>query len=324
MTNEPIQKYARYVVFAILAIIALYFSTQVLLLSSLPTDPRRAPDVHLRNPQNVQFIAVGHTGDTLESRMQFLQSIQSTCENRGCDFLFLLGDLLPPHGMSGNRDPKMDKWVRDVFRPLGKPIYAILGTNDYGSPFDRQVGVREVRWATRTKGFEMPSSNYFFRGGAASFWAFDTSELIWGHTGPQTAWLTESLGKSSTSLRIGFGHHGMPKLSGSHTQLTPEEASSLGPFHTNHICGAFDLFISTDSDHLSWTNHCGTSWIYSGSNHATQASNAPKESSLFASPGPGYIWVDASENQIDVELYDKYGKLLFSGTRNLDGSMGIE
>ena len=248
--DEAVRKYGKWIVLAILAIIALYFTTQVFLLASLPTDPRRAPDLP-PEVETASFVVLPGDETNLETRKELVGAAKRICDERGCDFAVLLGSHILPNGMSRDDDPKMDEWVGTAYDSLSMPKYMVLGDNDYGVEFDRRIGIREVRWATRNRGFEMPSSTYFFRNPNTGFWMFDTSEECSGTGTMQTDWLARSIASHpNVHTRIAFGHEG----------YDPTRTPCLNPFFTDHVCEVFDVYLSVGTE-SSVREECGTKWV---------------------------------------------------------------
>ena len=199
--------------------------------------------------------------------------------------------------------------VRDTYRPFNVPVYMVLGDKDCGVPHDPRVGIREFRWATGTKGFEMPSSTYFFGGGPVGFWSVDTNELLAGTGNYQTEWISKSIPATNTVWRVAFGHHGQ------------SDTTTLKAFFDDNICGVFDLYLSADDGKLQWFESCGTGWLTSGGGKDVNP-QTQHTSSLFSEADEGYVWLQATEEQIEVAFYDGYGKLLFQQARNKEGPMG--
>lgn len=293
--DEPIKKYAKWIVVAILTIIALYFSTQVFLLASLPTDPRRAPDLPPEVGE-VQFIVLPGDEAQIQTRREVVAAAKRICSERSCDFAVLLGSHVLPGGMSDDDDPKMDEWVGNVYDTLQMPKYMLLGDGDYGGSFDRRVGIREVRWATRSRGFEMPSSTYFFRSPKNGFWMFDTNEQCHGAGSMQTDWLASSLAKHpNVDTRIAFGHDG----------YQPAQTACLNPFFNDHICGVFDTYISMGSK-TTTRDECGTRWLELGA-----FSSSSQQTDIESKGNSGaFLWVEVTKSNFSVAFYDKYGTLM--------------
>jgi hypothetical protein len=156
----------------------------------------------------------------------------------------------------------------------------LLGDRDYGVNFDRAIGIREVRWATRSKGFEMPSSTYFFGANPAGFWVFDTPEQLAGLREYQTKWLTQTLSLTQATWRIGFGHHGL---------VAANPSDPMTPFFSGHICDAFDLFVSANDGGSGWVEHCGTGFL--ATSLQPSSSPRPHDAPNFVSQTGGYVWV---------------------------------
>lgn len=327
MNPETLKKPITAAVVAIICFVAFYYVTQTLLISGFPTDPRRAPDVQTRAERVVQFAVLGDTGKATAAQKKIAASLAEQCKVRGCDFLLLLGDNLYPSGMDDDRDPRMDALVKDPYSTVGVPVYMVLGNHDYGSTLDRLRGIREVRWATRTKGFEMPSSTYFFGAGPVAFWAFDTTEIFWDKADYQEAWLRESLPTVRAAWRFGFGHHPY-RSNGPHGNAGTYEGlpaipyasgKSLQNFFETQICGTFDIFFSGHDHSRQWIEHCNTGWVISGAGATATGIKDRGNQALFEKGTEGFVWVEATEKQITIAFYDAAGNLEFEGMRTKDG-----
>ena len=291
--DEAVRKYGKWIVAAIFGIIALYFSTQVFLLASLPTDPRRAPDLP-PEVETASFVVLPGDERVLESRQALAKAAEKICDARGCDFAVLLGSHILPKGMSRDDDPKMNEWVGSVYQSLDMPKYMILGDDDYGEAFDRRIGIREVRWATRVRGFEMPSSTYFFRSPNIGFWMFDTSEQCSGSGNMQTDWLTRSIASHpNVHTRIAFGHDG----------YHPTANTCLNPFFSDHVCGVFDLYLSVGTE-TAVRDECGTKWVDISPIMETDSAAGRQH------PTGTFAWVNATKTDLSVVFFDKYGTLV--------------
>ena len=77
--DEAVRKYGKWIVAAIFGIIALYFSTQVFLLASLPTDPRRAPDLP-PEVETASFVVLPGDERVLESRQALAKAAEKICD----------------------------------------------------------------------------------------------------------------------------------------------------------------------------------------------------------------------------------------------------
>ena len=283
-----------------------------------------APSPLTASATEVRFVALGDTGKPNQGAERVAEAIRTTCRSRGCDFGLLLGDNVYPDGMESPQEPRMDALLRDRYGPVGIPWYLVLGNHDWQGWLEPEPASWQLDWAARTPGFELPSTAYTFSiGDLATFIALDTTRVFWN--GPEThqPWLDATLGWSTSTWRIGFGHHPVrsngrhgnagayeglpwvPYLAGGHLQTLADEV----------ICPSVDLWISGHDHNLQWIDHCGTTFIVSGAGATVTDEVDRGNTPTFSAYTLGFSWISISETEIQIAFIDADGETLFEGTR---------
>ena len=207
----------------------------------------------------------------------------------------------------------------------------VLGNHDYGRGLDRRVAHRQVAWAGRTQGFEMPSSTYAFRAGRVDLFAIDTNDVFWKGSEPHRTWLREGIQASDAPWKVAFGHHTF-RSEAAHGNAGDYESirgipwadgASLQELFEEELCGQVDLYLAGHDHNLQWIEHCGLTLLVTGAG-AKARPLAPRGNTLLYGLGDeGFVWVELAPGRLTAAFYDEQGALGFEAWRDDDGRVWI-
>ncbi len=158
------------------------------------------------------FLALGDTGSGNATVRNVGRAMAEVLEQRGAEFVLLLGDNFYPEGVSGPDDPLWESHFMEPFpaERLPIPFYAVLGNHDHrGDRPDAQVAWRgDPRW-------RMPRRFYDFQRELAGVpWVhvflLDTTPFHHGdkaEIAEQVGWLEAVLPASEARWKLVVTHH---------------------------------------------------------------------------------------------------------------------
>jgi predicted phosphodiesterase len=162
----------------------------------------------------VRFVAIGDTGQGNKKADKVGKTIARVCEERGCDFVIHLGDIVYPNGVESGSDSdwkkKFEKPFADV---IGVPWYFIMGNHDYGderpkNPKPADAGPY-LSYAKKHPGkFNFPAQSYSFHKGPVDFFAIDSTLLQSDvYRASVIATMKPKIDASEAPWRIAFAHN---------------------------------------------------------------------------------------------------------------------
>jgi tartrate-resistant acid phosphatase type 5 len=276
----------------------------------------QAPSPVPAGAERLRFVALGDAGRGTEGQARVARAVARTCQERGCDFVALLGDNLYPRGMESADDPRADELIAGPYRDAGAPLYLVLGNHDYAHGRDRQRAAWQVAWAGRTAGVELPAHAWWARMGPALVVGLDTNAAFQFGAGFQREWLREMLEASDAPFRVVLGHHpfrsegrhgnagayegwsGVPILSGAGLQGLFEDT----------LCGRADLYLSGHDHNRQLLERCGVDLVVSGAGGSTTPLEERGNERRFAEPTLGLVWVGLSATSGEVVFLDADGQ----------------
>jgi tartrate-resistant acid phosphatase type 5 len=225
--------------------------------------------------------------------------VAAACARLGCDLVLLLGDNLYPTGMDTPADPRMDGWIRDVYAPLGLPVYLVLGNHDYGTGRDLQRAEWQVAWARGRPGFHLPARAWVSDIGPARFIGLDTNAAFqFGDLG-QGAFLEEQLSTSAALWNVVFGHHPL-RSDGPHGNAGAYDGAPWVPLVAGEsvrqllepaVCARADLYLSGHDHSRQLIDYCGAHLVVSGAGASTTPLGDHGNQRRFGSEAPGAVWI---------------------------------
>ncbi|OGG94764.1 MAG: hypothetical protein A2527_06085 [Candidatus Lambdaproteobacteria bacterium RIFOXYD2_FULL_50_16] len=251
--------------------------------------------------QEIRFVAIGDAGTGESAQLQVAQAMAQTCQAKGCDFVLLLGDNHYPRGVTSVNDPQFQNQFEIPYKDLDLPFLVVLGNHDIkGSPeAQKYYSLISNKW-------KMPDFNYHFKAGPVEFYGLNSNCSL-------AAWsrLYDWLGQAGEPWQVVFQHHNFYS-SGAHGNAS----WPLRAFFEARFGNQVDLVISGHEhqlEHLKNPNS-QTDYLISGGGGQTYGGSVPakpKENSLFLSTQPGFMWVQAQKDLLEVEFFDLYGAPLY-------------
>jgi hypothetical protein len=269
----------------------------------------------LADPTVVRLAALGDTGRGDPNQRRVAKGVVRACQERGCDAIALLGDLLYPNGMESDDDPRAADWIAAPYAPVGVPLLLVLGNHDYGRGRDRESARRLLRWARSHPGIVLPAEAWDVRVGAVHLFGLDTNTAFQFGDAPQRTWLTRGLDESDAPWKVVLGHH--PYLSnGDHGNAGSYEGWSGVPIMSGAgllrlfegaLCGRADLYLAGHDHNRQLLEACGVDLVVSGGGSATtplvDRGNQPR----FASAEPGFAWLELGADTGRIVFMDADG-----------------
>ncbi|MEZ4240125.1 MAG: metallophosphoesterase [Myxococcota bacterium] len=260
-----------------------------------------APAPALASPDRVRFVALGDAGKGNKGQARVAAGVAKACAERGCDLVVLLGDNLYPRGMEADDDPHADERIAQMYAPVGAPVYLVLGNHDYAHGRSRAAAARQIAWAGRTPGVELPANAWVGDFGPARVVGLDTNAVFQFGEDFQARWLREQLDASDAPWKVVLGHHPF-RSDGPHgnagrydgTRWVPwVSGSALRTLFDGSLCGA-DLYLAGHDHTRQLLEACGTDLVVSGTGaSATEIvdnGNHPR----FAEATLGAAWFELS------------------------------
>jgi 3',5'-cyclic AMP phosphodiesterase CpdA len=264
-----------------------------------------------------RLVAIGDSGEPSDEQAAVATSAAAVCRARGCDALLLLGDDVYPRGITAAEASRADAVIRDVYAPLGVPVYLALGNHDYGHGRDASRAEALVAWAGRTPGFELPTRAYSFTAGPDRVVVLDTAWSFYGGAEPQLGWAERALAQPSR-WRVLVGHHPL-RSDGPHGNAGEYEGLGAVPIAGGEsvralleplVCGRADLYLSGHDHSLQVLDACGAALVVSGGGSKATTlvdrGNRPR----FAAARTGLAWLELGDHGGIVAIYASDGSLL--------------
>lgn len=266
----------------------------------------------IKTSERVRYIAIGDTGTNDEIQHAIAKSIKKVCDQKGCDFVLLLGDNFYENGVLSVDDPLFNDMFLDPYELVDVPFFAVLGNHDV-----RGNTAAQAYFTLKATNWNMPNYSYNFTWGPASFFALNTNcfFLQWSD-------LLQKLEKSNSKWNIVFGHHTLYS-SGAHG-----DPAGIVQTAWNQYVGSFiDFYYSGHDHHLEHLTVKGekTEYLVSGAGGKNYSYNqddsfkkASNGESQFVYKHNGFVWTDITQDQIEVSYFDIDGKKIYSFIKTKD------
>lgn len=282
--------------------------------SEPPVDARIAPPPPLADPDRIRLLALGDVGRGTETQRQVARGAAAACAERGCDAVLLLGDNLYPSGMESPDDPRADAWLRDLYEPIGAPVYLVLGNHDYARGRDVERAGWLVAWAARTDGFELPGPVWTTRAGPLRLIGLDTNRALQFGEAAQAAWLDEQL-DDDARWTVVLGHHPL-RSDGPHGNAGSYEGTRWLPWASGRsverllsvLCGRADLYLAGHDHSRQLLEHCGVPLVVSGAGGSATGIVDRGNQPRFAQGSPGGAWLELGPEEGRVVFLDADGR----------------
>jgi tartrate-resistant acid phosphatase type 5 len=279
--------------------------------------PAIAPPPAVSDPVNVRFVAIGDAGRGSATQRKVADALALTCEQRGCDFVVVLGDNLYGPALSGPEDDRMDAVFTQIYSHIPLPFYMVMGNHDQHT---RSAAELQLAWAARNPQVQMPSRYYSFRAGHAALYALDTNRAFFHGGADQRAWL-DQIHDPTARWSVVLGHHTW-RSNGRHGNAGTYEGwpwvpilsgRSLQRLFDDGLCGRTHLYLSGHDHSLQWHARCGTQIVVSGAGATARPLEDHGNDAITQLAKPGFVWVGLGE-AMTLAFYDEEGALHHEGT----------
>ena len=292
------------------------------------------------DPDRLVFAVLGDAGSGTEHQRRVGAAVTEVCAVAGCQLVLYLGDNIYESGVAGVDDPRWKTHFEDMYPDLDLPFYAVPGNHDYGwhgssipSAWQVQKVQHQIDYSAHSERWNMPARYYTLRerDGLATFYALDTTTLVWSGDTRQADWMARELDDSSALYTFAFGHHTI-RSNGKHGNAGDYPASEgrsgalLDQVFRESLCGEVDLVMTGHDHNLQWiSGSCpGTEVAVSGTAGKARPLLDPTEwndQTLFPpaeepalGEEAGFLIVEASRDATGLigSFYDADGERLFS------------
>ncbi len=259
---------------------------------------------------SISFVAVGDTGHDVERQKAVADQMAVLAEKENISFVILLGDNLGNYGVRSIDDSLWETKFEDVYHhtSLEIPFYAILGNHAYwgkGKP-DAQI-----EYTKKSERWTMPAKYYKFThqinsSTSVDFFSLNTSSILWWDSPEQIAWLKNELSNSHAKWKIVLGHH--PLYSHGRYGGFDKIKKILEPLFIQY---GIDLYLCGHDHHMELITHpSGVNYLIAGAGSAPRIATKG-ENTVFAKSELGFVWLNITEEEIDIKLVDEKGNVIF-------------
>ncbi len=298
-------------------------------------------------PEPVRFIVIGDAGKGNADQRRVAMAIRDLCQQKGCDFVLMLGDNIYDAGVESVTDPQWQTKFEQPYSDVDLPFYVALGNHDnggnliidvagIGNEFDK--GKLEVDYTQVSTKWNMPATHYTFTWGNVGFIVLDTNALVWGDTtyGDQEAWLPSATAAVADKRWIfTAGHHpyrsngphgnagdyDAPELAGIpiSNPLPIQNGDAIKQFFDDNICGISQVYFAGHDHSRQWldepTAMCGTEMIISGAGASTTSLKDRGNAAFYEDATKvGFLYVVVDGDTFTGEFRDGDGALDFTRT----------
>ncbi|MGK5093794.1 metallophosphoesterase [Deltaproteobacteria bacterium TL4] len=262
-------------------------------------------DVQQADPETLRFLAVGDTGVGDENQKKVAKGMDKVCTAQGCDFVLLLGDNFYEKGVKSIQDPQFQTAFEQIYEPIKKPFFAVLGNHDVNGN-----ALSQVIYSMKSPMWRMPNYEYQFEMGSARFFALNTNCHV-----STLERLRQRLIPGEKPWTFVFGHHTVFS-SGKHGD------SDIGYrlFWKHFLQKNVDFYISGHDHYLGHLARAGegTQYIVSGAGAKQYGSAEEKKEktasgveSKFVYNANGFVGFQVTSQKVTVQYYDVDGNQLY-------------
>jgi hypothetical protein len=298
-------------------------------------------------PPPVRFVVIGDAGKGNADQRRVAMAIRDLCQQKGCDFVLMLGDNIYDAGVESVTDPQWQSKFEQPYSDVDLPFYVALGNHDnggnlivdvagIGNEFDK--GKLEVDYTQVSTKWNMPATHYTFTWGNVGFIVLDTNAIVWDDTtyGDQEAWLpTATAAVADKRWIFTAGHHpyrsngqhgnagdyDAPELAGIpiSNPLPIQNGDALKQFFDDNVCGISQVYFSGHDHSRQWldepTAMCGTQMIISGAGASTTSLQDRGNVAFYEDATKvGFMYVVVDGDTFTGEFRDGNGALDFTRT----------
>lgn len=289
--------------------------------------------------ESARFVAFGDAGTGDDNQHAVAEAMKSVCAQRGCDFALYMGDVVYPEGFESADDPNFVDKFTEPYEGLDIPFHIVMGNHDYGGTRGAGNEWDKLEHALAQRARDprfLLAPTQIIDAGPVRFIGLDTNRLLYGHESEQTAWVQPWLDFDGPV--IVFGHHTY-RSRGKHGDAG--DYSGLGPvswvpgvkipagthfqrWFDEHLCERIEMYLAGHDHNLQWLEpSCGVELVVSGAGAKVYPLDVDSDTpALFASAELGFLWAEATENELRGVIYDDEGNVLFERTVPFGGSGG--
>ena len=277
---------------------------------ALPEEATAAP-LALEDPAHVRFAALGDTGKGEPLQWQVADTLQRVCDERGCDFVLLLGDNVYPSGLSSLMDEAFQEKVEAVYAPLHRPVYGVLGNHDV-----KGDTMAQVYRSLGSSVWRMPNVHYTFRAGPLRLFALNTNCGLLAYTG-----LKADLEREAPApWTLALGHHtlvssgakaGESSLQRWYWNLTLAQDVDIYLSGHEHLLAHID----SQEQRTDYIISGGGGDVYSKNNPTPDAGRLKPLTQPFMHTQGGFVWFEISADTARWTFFDAAGTELYTHKR---------
>lgn len=280
--------------------------------------------------QVVRFAVIGAQGAGNIGQTAVAGAIDSTCEQRGCDFVIGVGNNIFDNGVSSTGDAQFATKFENPYAGIELPFWLGLGNHDYGGngaatePEKAQYQVDYTAVAPASK-WRMPAHYYRRVDEHVEFFTLDTTPQLLGTDAQQELDVSSWLADSDAYWKIALGMHSY-RSNGPHGNagnydglpFPPSNGAGVAAFMEDHVCGVADVHFSGFDRSLQWPKQddasCrGTELIVSGAgSNTTPLEDPPAYPTHFQAQSLGFAFVEIEDRSLSVDFVDTSSTVLFS------------
>lgn len=296
----------------------------------------------------VKFIVMGDTGKGNADQRRVAIAIRDLCQQRGCDFVLMLGDNIYDAGVTSTTDPQWQTKFEQPYSDIDLPFYVALGNHDYGGDIfgydaggignEFELGKIEVDYTQVSTKWTMPATHYTFTWGDVGFIVLDTNSILWEDTtyGDQAQWLPTALaavaGKRwvftaghhpylSNGTHGNAGNYDAPELAGIpiSNPLPIQNGEAVKDFFDANVCGISQVYFAGHDHSRQWLDEpgamCGTQLIISGAGASTTEIQNRGNAAFYEDASKvGFMYAVIDGDTFTGEFRDGDGALDFART----------
>ncbi|MFV2056829.1 MAG: metallophosphoesterase, partial [Thiohalomonadales bacterium] len=161
------------------------------------------------NPNILKFIVMGDVGTSTPAQYKVANAVKSLCDNKGCDFVMLLGDNIYQTGVDSIDDEQFRSKFEEPYQDIDVPFHMVLGNHDYGSGgigLEIQKAWYQVAYTNKSNKWKMPHHYYRYRLNQTDFFAVDTQAQYLGVDNTQQKKVSAWINDSNATWKIVYGH----------------------------------------------------------------------------------------------------------------------
>ena len=274
----------------------------------------------------LKFVVLGDAGTGNRGQYRVAEAVKKHCDNKGCDFVLMLGDNIYQTGADSLDDTQFQTKFEIPYQHIDLPFHMVLGNHDYGSGgagLEVQKGKYQIAYTNKSTKWKMPYHYYRYTINQTLFIGLDTQAQLLGVDEHQRDKVSRWISDSNAQWKIAYGHH--PYLSnGRHgnagnydgaRDVALVNGQKIKEFSEDIWCGKVDLYLSGHDHSRQWLQPTcsGTQLLVSGAG-ATVTGLPGNNLVKFQKNSLGFIYIVIQSNRLKADFIDVNGVVEFSDT----------